>query len=227
MILTTADSVPGRKITHTITLVKGTDIYLVGGLIGGGMSNQENLFSAALSAAAQHIERNAAIYDADAVVGIKPTLTVAASGSVILALVGTAVKLDEDLPLQTRKEKESYEKASRRILGEKKEILRNIHEICSFSADGIMSDEEKEALLSVELKELEALRQELNELEEWEKQRKETIEKKQMELREEMSLEASLKRELDNKETGWVCPSCGERNASYRLNCFKCKTMKE
>ncbi len=96
MILTTTESIEGYVVDKYLGLVSGTDIYLVGGLIGGGLANQEGLFGSALSKATSHLTSNASALGADAVIGIKQSF--AAPGgvnSMILVLTGTAVKLTE------------------------------------------------------------------------------------------------------------------------------------
>ena len=104
MILTTTEKVEGFVVEKYLGLVSGTDIYLVGGLLGGGMANQEKLFNSALYTAKQHIEMSANGLGADAVIGIQQSFASPGNdNSMILVLTGTAVKLKKV------EEKEEYE----------------------------------------------------------------------------------------------------------------------
>ena len=95
MVLTTTPMVEGYRITEYLGTVTGTEIYLVGGLIGGGLANQEKLFGNAYTNALTKMQTKAKEMGADAVVGITVNFTGAANtGSVIVALVGTAVRLE-------------------------------------------------------------------------------------------------------------------------------------
>ena len=95
MIVTTTSQIEGYRITDYLTTVTGTDIYVVGGLFGGGMANQEKLFGTAYKNALSKMEAKANDVNADAIVGMSVSFTGAAnSGSVIVALVGTAVKIE-------------------------------------------------------------------------------------------------------------------------------------
>lgn len=101
MILTTTDCVEGRKIKEYRGIVSGTDIYLVGGLMGGGLANQENLFGWAFKTACEKMESKA--YGADAIVGIHTeVLSPGNLNNIIVVVTGTAVTLgdadDDDLP---------------------------------------------------------------------------------------------------------------------------------
>jgi len=96
MILTTTDQIEGYVVEEYLGLVAGTDIYLVGGLLGGGLASQEKLFDTALDNATQHLTSKAIQLGADAVIGIKQSFTAPGNfNSMILALTGTAVKLIE------------------------------------------------------------------------------------------------------------------------------------
>lgn len=101
MILTTTDSVAGKRIKEYRGIVSGTDIYLVGGAFGGGLANQENLFGAAFRSACGKMESKA--YGADAIVGIHTeVLSPGNLNNIIVVVTGTAVTLtdtdDDDLP---------------------------------------------------------------------------------------------------------------------------------
>ena len=95
MIITTTSQIEGYRITDYLTTVTGTDIYVVGGLFGGGMANQEKLFGTAYKNALSKMEAKVNEVNADAIVGLSVSFTGAAnSGSVSVALVGTAVKIE-------------------------------------------------------------------------------------------------------------------------------------
>ena len=49
--ITTTDSFENKEIEKYLGTVSGTDIYLVGGVLGGGLANQEKLFGTAFTAA--------------------------------------------------------------------------------------------------------------------------------------------------------------------------------
>ena len=94
ILVTTTNQIEGYQIVDYITIVTGTHIYTVGGMLGGGLANQEKLFSTAYKTALSNMEARARECKADAVVGLTVNFTGAANtGSVILALVGTAVKI--------------------------------------------------------------------------------------------------------------------------------------
>lgn len=97
MVITTTESVTGYRIKEYLGLVFGSDIYLVGGLMGGGMGNQENLFGYAFAKAQEHLIEKAKAMGADAIVGIKQSYTSPGSlNNMVLILTGTAVKLEDD-----------------------------------------------------------------------------------------------------------------------------------
>ena len=49
MIISTTDSIKNSKTTNYPGVVSGTDIYIVGGLFGGGLANQKKLYTSALN----------------------------------------------------------------------------------------------------------------------------------------------------------------------------------
>ena len=96
MIITTTNQIEGCVIKEYVTTVNGTDIYLVGGVFGGGMANQEKLFGTAYKNALMKMETKAKEAGADAIIGVSMNFTGAANtGSVIVALIGTAVKIEK------------------------------------------------------------------------------------------------------------------------------------
>ena len=94
VILTTTDSIDGYEIVEYKQLVSGTDIYLVGGLIGGGLASQENLFGTALMKARKNLSAKAVALKGNAVIGIRQSFaSPGAANFMILALTGTAVRI--------------------------------------------------------------------------------------------------------------------------------------
>lgn len=51
MLKTTTENIEGKKIENYLGVVSGTDIYLAGGVLGGGMANQEKLYGKAVNTA--------------------------------------------------------------------------------------------------------------------------------------------------------------------------------
>jgi len=93
MILTTTPNVEGKRIKEYLRIVSGTDIYLVGGLLGGGLATQENLFGTALNNATSKMKSKA--FGADAIVGIRTeVLSPGNLNNIIVVVTGTAVKLE-------------------------------------------------------------------------------------------------------------------------------------
>lgn len=92
MIITTTDNIADRKIRKYFGVVSGTDIYLVGGAFGGGLANQEELYSSALRKAMDKMEQKAKKLGADAVIGVSTNFTSPGGlNSMILVVTGTAV----------------------------------------------------------------------------------------------------------------------------------------
>ena len=90
MLKTTTEKIEGRIIEKYLGVVAGTDIYLVGGVFGGGMANQEKLYGRALDTAMSHLEEKAKNLGADAI-----STNLVSPGNVnniIVVVTGTAVK---------------------------------------------------------------------------------------------------------------------------------------
>lgn len=97
ILLSTAETLIGYEVTEYIELVSGTDIYLVGGLIGGGFATQEGLFEKAMRNAEKSLRSKAKSFGANAVIGIRQSFTApGATNHMILALTGTAVKIKKN-----------------------------------------------------------------------------------------------------------------------------------
>lgn len=93
MLKTTTEKIEGRIIEKYLGVVAGTDIYLVGGVFGGGMANQEKLYGRALDTAMSHLEEKAKNLGADAIVGISTNLVSPGNvNNIIVVVTGTAVK---------------------------------------------------------------------------------------------------------------------------------------
>ena len=92
MLITTTANIEGKSIHSYLGIVSGTDIYLVGGVFGGGLANQENLYSAALSNAITKMKQKAANMGANAIVGISTNFTSPGGlNNMIVVVTGTAV----------------------------------------------------------------------------------------------------------------------------------------
>lgn len=95
IIVTTTAYVEGKKIKEYIDVVSGTDIYLVGGVFGGGLVNQENLYGSALTKAKSKMKSKALALGADAIVGVQVAVVSPGELNDIIVIVnGTAVKLE-------------------------------------------------------------------------------------------------------------------------------------
>lgn len=105
MIVTTTQSIDGKKITEYLGIVSGADTYLMGGLMGGGVTNkgQSIYYSSSLSSAVSTMIGAANNLEADAIVGVIINVSSTANGTVAVTVSGTAVKLedsgfDDELP---------------------------------------------------------------------------------------------------------------------------------
>ena len=93
MILTTTPTVEGKAVKEYLGVVTGTDIYLVGGLLGGGLANQEKLFGAAYKNACEKMKEK--MPKADAIVNIQVQMASPGNlNNIIVIVTGTAVKLE-------------------------------------------------------------------------------------------------------------------------------------
>lgn len=91
---TSTDSFFDADIEKYLGTVVGTDIYLVGGLIGGGLINQEKLFGDAFNTAKERMIQKAFDRGGNAVVGMQ--VSFASPGGLnemIVVVSGTAVKI--------------------------------------------------------------------------------------------------------------------------------------
>ena len=94
--ITTTDHFYNAEITEYLGVVTGTDIYLVGGLVGGGLANQENLFGNAFNSAKAKMLKKAKERGGNAVVGTSVTVTSPGNlNNIIVIVTGTAVKVEK------------------------------------------------------------------------------------------------------------------------------------
>ena len=94
MIISTTNSLENAKITNYLGIVSGTDIYLVGGLLGGGLANQELLYTRALNNAINNMTAKAVAKRADAIVGFSTNIVSPGNlNNIIVIATGTAVKV--------------------------------------------------------------------------------------------------------------------------------------
>lgn len=92
--MTTTDSFEGYAIEEYLGTVFGTDIYLVGGLVGGGLANQEELYGSAFKTAKEKMFEKARKIGANAIVGIETQFAgCGTTAHMILTVTGTAVKI--------------------------------------------------------------------------------------------------------------------------------------
>lgn len=94
IIMSTTNQLEGFRIKKYLGIVGGTDIYLVGGLLGGGLGNQEKLFGSAYEIAKEHLKSNTLekYPYANAVIGITTEVTSpGTTANIIVIVTGTAV----------------------------------------------------------------------------------------------------------------------------------------
>ena len=96
MILSTTNEIKGYNINKYIGNVGGTDIYLIGGILGGGLASQEQLYANALMNTTSKLKQNAKNIGANAVIGIQSNLTsTGGTNNIIVTLTGTAVDIEK------------------------------------------------------------------------------------------------------------------------------------
>lgn len=92
-MITTGYNFEGYKIDKYLGTVTGADSYLAAGIIGEGLLRVDLLFENSFSRAKSIIMNKAASWDANAIIGLKTTLTSIANGNIVVAVIGTAVKI--------------------------------------------------------------------------------------------------------------------------------------
>lgn len=125
MVITTTNFVPDKDVEKILGIVFGTEIYLVGGLIGGGLANQENLYSNAFRSASSKMESKARAMGADAVIAVSCNYTSpGGNNNMILVVTGTAVKLRDSvagIEARKRAQEELQKKTEEAILQRKQQ----------------------------------------------------------------------------------------------------------
>lgn len=97
MIISTTNCIENNKINDYLGVVSGTDIYLVGGILGGGLANQEKLYTQALNNAIEKMERKARDLGANAIVGVSTNIVSPGNlNNIIVIATGTAVVLQKN-----------------------------------------------------------------------------------------------------------------------------------
>ena len=92
--ITTTSSFEHYEIEEYLGPVSGTDIYLVGGVVGGGLANQETLFTSAFNNAKANMFSRATKLGANAVVGMQVNFTSPGNlNNMVVVVIGTAVKI--------------------------------------------------------------------------------------------------------------------------------------
>lgn len=102
MIITTIDSIPGKEISETLGIVRGSTVRArnVGrditaalkNLVGGELEEYTKLQADAREQALQRMITDAQTTGADAVVGVRMTTSMISQGAAEIAVYGTAVK---------------------------------------------------------------------------------------------------------------------------------------
>ena len=116
MIITTTDNIENTKIEEYLGIVSGTDIYLVGGLLGGGLANQEKLYSQALHNAMGKMKEKAENLGADAIIGVSTSIVSPGNlNNIIVIATGTAILTTEGIThaAELRARRAAEEKARR------------------------------------------------------------------------------------------------------------------
>ena len=95
--ITTTQTLLNYNIEEYCGTVSGTDIYLVGGTLGGGLVNQEKLFDAAFAEAKKKMFLKARGLGGNAVIGMNVSFTSPGNlNNMIVLVTGTAVKLADE-----------------------------------------------------------------------------------------------------------------------------------
>lgn len=93
--ITTTEKFENGEIEEYLGVVSGTDIYLIGGLIGGGLASQEKLIESALLKAKKSMMGKALTLGGNGIVGMSFAITSSGNTNyIIFAATGTAVKVN-------------------------------------------------------------------------------------------------------------------------------------
>ena len=103
IIVTTVDSVPGREVSETLGIVKGSTVRArnigrdigagLKSIVGGEVKTYTDMSSAARDEAYNRMVNQAIELGADAVIGMRFTTSVVMAGAAEMLAFGTAVKL--------------------------------------------------------------------------------------------------------------------------------------
>lgn len=92
-LITTGYDFEGYKIDKYIGTVTGADGYLASGLIGEGLLKVDSMYDNSFSRARNIMMSKAASWDANAIIGLKTTLTSISNGYMVVTVLGTAVRI--------------------------------------------------------------------------------------------------------------------------------------
>jgi uncharacterized protein YbjQ (UPF0145 family) len=103
IIVTTVDGVPGREVSETLGVVKGSTVRArnigrdigagLKSIVGGEVKTYTDMSMAARDEAYNRMVNHAAELGADAVIGMRFTTSVVMAGAAEMLAFGTAVKL--------------------------------------------------------------------------------------------------------------------------------------
>jgi uncharacterized protein YbjQ (UPF0145 family) len=103
IIVTTVDGVPGREVSETLGVVKGSTVRArnigrdigagLKSIVGGEVKTYTDMSTAARDEAYNRMVNHAAELGADAVIGMRFTTSVVMAGAAEMLAFGTAVKL--------------------------------------------------------------------------------------------------------------------------------------
>jgi uncharacterized protein YbjQ (UPF0145 family) len=106
MILTTTDSIPGKRVAKTLGLVRGNTIRarhlgrdilaVMRNIVGGEIREYTKLMGESREQALDRMRDEAARLGANAIVGVRFTTSYLAAGAAELLVFGTAVVLEDE-----------------------------------------------------------------------------------------------------------------------------------
>jgi uncharacterized protein YbjQ (UPF0145 family) len=106
MILTTTDSIPGKRVAKTLGLVRGNTIRarhlgrdilaVLRNIVGGEIREYTKLMGESREQALDRMRDEAARLGANAIVGVRFTTSYLAAGAAELLVFGTAVVLEDE-----------------------------------------------------------------------------------------------------------------------------------
>jgi uncharacterized protein YbjQ (UPF0145 family) len=112
MLITTSDTIPGRKIKQTLGLVRGNTVRTRGlgqnivaslrNFVGGEVPEYTHMLAEARDQAIERMVQHAKKMGADAVVTMRFTTAEAMTGATEILAYGTAIKLGATSPARNR-----------------------------------------------------------------------------------------------------------------------------